>query len=104
MSDWKLRMTAEPIVPAWTSESECNTNGAELQRAILGGFAADKQKNAAWTKEHELPAGIKQRLYPVLRSRGITVRDWFLANAEKEFGLEERPRKRPFRAKKSGHE
>ncbi len=48
----------------------------------------------------ELPAGIKQRLYPVLRSRGITVRDWFLANAEKEFGDEKKPRKRPFHSKK----
>ena len=39
MSDWKLRMVAEPIVPPWTTENECRVNGAELQRAILRGFS-----------------------------------------------------------------
>jgi hypothetical protein len=36
---WKLEMIAEPIIPAWTSESTCNTNGAELQRLIIKGFS-----------------------------------------------------------------
>lgn len=35
---WILGMTAEPIIPAWTSESNCETAGAELQRAIIKGF------------------------------------------------------------------
>lgn len=53
MSDWKLSMVAEPIVPAWKSESTCNTNGAELQRAILRGFA-DSKINTTWTTgKHE---------------------------------------------------
>lgn len=33
MSDWKLSMLAEPIVPPFSSEHNCHTNGAELQRA-----------------------------------------------------------------------
>lgn len=51
MSDWKLRMLAEPVVPAWTSESDCNTNGAELQRAIIRGFA-DQQGDPIFTDKH----------------------------------------------------
>jgi len=43
MSEWTLSMVAEPIVPAWTTENDCNVNGAELQRAILRGFA-DRKK------------------------------------------------------------
>jgi hypothetical protein len=39
MSKWKLNMIAEPVVPAWTIDAECNTNGAELQRAIVKLFA-----------------------------------------------------------------
>lgn len=35
---WVVQMTAEPIIPAWTSESDVETNGAELQRAIVKGF------------------------------------------------------------------
>ena len=52
MSDWKLRMLAEPIVPPFTSEYDCNVNGAELQRAILRGFA-DREEDAVWTHKHE---------------------------------------------------
>ena len=41
MSDlrWMLNMTAEPVIPAWSVSHECQTNGAELQRAIIKGFA-----------------------------------------------------------------
>jgi len=52
MSDWKLSMVAEPVVPAWTSEHDCNVNGAELQRAILRGFT-DKKEDAVWSNKHE---------------------------------------------------
>lgn len=52
MSDWKLSMTAEPVVPAWTSENACNVNGAELQRAILKGFS-DRQDDAIWSNNHQ---------------------------------------------------
>lgn len=53
MADWKLSMLAEPVVPAWTSESNCNVNGAELQRAILLGFAGRKD-DAIWgSNKHE---------------------------------------------------
>ena len=45
-------MVAEPIVPAWTSENDCNVNGAELQRAILRGFD-DRKEDAVWTNKHE---------------------------------------------------
>lgn len=50
--NWKLAMTAEPIVPAWTSENDCNVNGGELQRAILRGFAG-REEDAVWTNKHE---------------------------------------------------
>lgn len=46
---WNLNMTAEPIIPAWTSNSECNRNGAELQDAILKGFA--EATNAVWSSD-----------------------------------------------------
>lgn len=36
---WILEMTAEPIVPAWTSTGHFGQNGAELQRAIIKGFS-----------------------------------------------------------------
>lgn len=49
---WKLSMLAEPIVPAWTSENECRTNGAELQTAILRGFA-ERKEDAVWSNKHE---------------------------------------------------
>lgn len=39
-NDWMLEMLAEPVIPAWTTEADCNTNGAELQRAIIKGFSA----------------------------------------------------------------
>ena len=42
MSNWILSMVAEPIVPAWTTENDCDVNGAELQRAILRGFDDSK--------------------------------------------------------------
>lgn len=44
---WHLDMIAEPIVPAWTTKSQCETNGAELQRAIIKGFT--KQGDPIWT-------------------------------------------------------
>jgi len=52
MSDWKLNMTAEPIVPTWTSENDCNVNGAELQRAILRGFS-DQTEDPLWNQKHK---------------------------------------------------
>lgn len=48
---WKLSMTAEPIIPAWTSESDCGTNGAELQRAIIKGFA--DLGDPIWSSAHK---------------------------------------------------
>lgn len=38
---WKLTMLAEPVVPPWTHNSHCGVNGAELEEAILRGFAGD---------------------------------------------------------------
>lgn len=47
-------MIAEPIVPAWTTSSECNTSGAELQRAIIKGFAETTTKgDPIWSQEHK---------------------------------------------------
>lgn len=51
MSDWTLSMVAEPVVPAWTSESDCDTNGAELQRAIILGFA-HQNGDPIWSNKH----------------------------------------------------
>ena len=45
-------MLAEPVVPAWTSENDCNSNGAELQEAILRGFC-DQKEDPVWTQKHE---------------------------------------------------
>lgn len=45
-------MLAAPIVPPFTSEHDCNTNGSELQRAILRGFS-DKKEDPIWTNKHE---------------------------------------------------
>lgn len=39
--NWELSMTAEPIIPAWTTHSNCETAGSELQRAIIKGFGED---------------------------------------------------------------
>jgi hypothetical protein len=52
MGRWKLSMLAEPVVPAWTSENDCEVNGAELQRAILKGFA-ERREDPVWTNKHE---------------------------------------------------
>jgi hypothetical protein len=43
MSDthWILDMTAAPVISAWTTRADCNTNGAELQRAIIRGFSEE---------------------------------------------------------------
>jgi hypothetical protein len=49
--DWKLSLLAEPIVPAWTAENNCDVNGVELQNAILRGFAAKEQR--VFAREHE---------------------------------------------------
>ena len=51
MSDWKLSMIAEPVVPSWTSEHECEVNGSELQRAIIRGFSDGK--DPIWSTTHE---------------------------------------------------
>jgi hypothetical protein len=48
---WMLEMIAEPVVPAWTSSSDCNTNGAELQRAIIKGFS--KEGDPVWGSPHK---------------------------------------------------
>jgi hypothetical protein len=53
MGEWTLSMVAEPIVPSWTSENDCNVNGAELQRAILLGFADKNGAAAVWSNKHE---------------------------------------------------
>lgn len=52
MSEWKLSMLAEPIVPPFTTENNCNNNGSELQRAILRGFAS-REEDAVWSNKHE---------------------------------------------------
>jgi len=52
VSDWKLRMVAEPIVPVWTIENNCEVNGAELQRAIVRGFA-ERKDDPVWINKHE---------------------------------------------------
>lgn len=51
MSKWMLSMKAEPVIPAWTSEHECDVNGAELQRAILRGFS-DQKEDPVWSNKH----------------------------------------------------
>jgi hypothetical protein len=48
---WVLDMVAEPIVPAWKASSDCNTNGAELQRAIIKGFS--EQGDPIWGQHHK---------------------------------------------------
>lgn len=48
---WVLDMTAEPIVPAWHDKHDCNTNGAELQRAIIKGFS--DLKEPVFTSAHK---------------------------------------------------
>lgn len=50
MSDWILEMEAEPIIPKWTQTANCDTNGAELQRAIIKGFS-DKG-DPIWSNNH----------------------------------------------------
>ena len=50
---WVLEMLAEPIVPAWRSESPTNTNGAELQTAILRGFGNKDNGEAVWSNDHK---------------------------------------------------
>ena len=50
--DWKISMTAEPIIPVLTWDYDCNTNGAELQQAIVRGFT-EKKDDLVWTTNHE---------------------------------------------------
>lgn len=52
MSEWKLNMLAEAIIPPWTSENDCDVNGAELQRAILRGFG-DHEGHAVRGPNHK---------------------------------------------------
>jgi len=49
--EWVLDMIAEPIIPAWTETAKCQTNGAELQRAIIRGFA--DRDDPVWGKNEE---------------------------------------------------
>ena len=52
--NWKLSMLAEPVIPSWTLVNDCNTNGAELQLAIIRGFGDNKQmENPIWSNKHE---------------------------------------------------
>ena len=53
MSKWKLRLTAEPIVPSWNSENECCVSGSELQRVILRAFDSENANQVGFTKEHK---------------------------------------------------
>lgn len=39
MTEWTLDMTAQPVVPSWTTHGHVGQNGAELQRAIIIGFS-----------------------------------------------------------------
>lgn len=48
---WMLEMMAEPIVPAWKTTADCNTNGAELQRAIVKGFS--ELGDPVWGNTHK---------------------------------------------------
>lgn len=48
---WVLNMIAEPVIPAWTTKSDCNTNGAELQRAIVKGFSMEG--DSMWGNQHK---------------------------------------------------
>lgn len=48
---WMLDMLAEPVVPPWTSSHVCEQNGAELQRAIIMGFA-NPSTDPIWGPEH----------------------------------------------------
>jgi hypothetical protein len=50
MSVWKLEMTTEPVIPAWTLSHDCRNNGAELQRAIIKGFS--KEEEPVYTGNH----------------------------------------------------
>lgn len=38
---WMLEMRAEPVIPAWEVSARCETNGAELQRAMIRGFSSE---------------------------------------------------------------
>jgi hypothetical protein len=52
MKKWVLSMLAEPIVPPFSSEHECEVNGAELQRAILRGFS-EHRGDGVFGKDHK---------------------------------------------------
>lgn len=52
-SKWKIELCAEPVIKPWSVQADCNTNGAELQLAILRGFADKGQQQAVWTDKHE---------------------------------------------------
>jgi hypothetical protein len=47
----------------------------------------------------ELPPGLKLRLYAILRSRGRTLREWFLATVEKELLSADKKQRRNGQAK-----
>ena len=46
-----LDMTAEPVIPAWSTSSPVETNGAELQRAIIMGFT--EKGDPIWGNDHK---------------------------------------------------
>ena len=48
----------------------------------------------------ELPAGLKDRLYSVLRSRGQTLREWFVSKAHSEISTEQQQRQRKAASRK----
>lgn len=50
MSEWTIDLTAEPVVPAWTTHGHVGQNGAELQAAIIRGFS---EHVGVWGSEHK---------------------------------------------------
>lgn len=50
MNNWSISILAEPVISAWTEEADFNTNGAQLQRAILRGFSDDDPN---WISENQ---------------------------------------------------
>lgn len=50
--EWKMDMVAEPVVPSWSVASNVGTNGSELQRAIIKGFA-NEVGDPVWSEPHK---------------------------------------------------
>ena len=51
----------------------------------------------------EVPAGLKQRLYSVLKNRGLTLREWFVNNAHREISIGQQDRQRNAGSKNPRH-